>query len=101
MVFPVGAASPIRRVEIEVDDPRALPATANAIATAVESRGFALRLAYEELMPDNEVWVTIPGDDEPCIISCPSKLLADQFLLSASYRSTRQRSASPSPFMIG
>lgn len=101
MVFPVGAASPIKRVEIEIDDPTALPATANAIATAVESWGIALRVAYESLMPDNEVWVTIPGHDEPCIIWCPTKLLAEQFLLSAPYQRPRQQSASPSRFMIG
>lgn len=101
MVFPVGAASPIRRVEIEINDTRTLPATVNAIATAVESRGFALSVAYESLMPENEVWVTIPGNDEPCIICCPSKLLAEQSLLSAPYQRTRQQSGSTSRFMIG
>jgi hypothetical protein len=69
IVFPVGAGSPIRRVEIEINDPKALLAAADALTNAVQMQGFALRVAYEPRMPVNEIWLTFPENDGSCVLT--------------------------------
>lgn len=68
MVFPGNAASPIMRIEIEINDPRSLSATADALANAVQSRGLASRVAYIPRMPMNEIWLTFPENDGSCVL---------------------------------
>jgi hypothetical protein len=69
MVFPADAGSPTTRVEVEISDPSALHATADALADAVQTRGFVLRLAYEPRMPANEIWLTFPENDGSCVLT--------------------------------
>ena len=70
MVFPGGDAPPIRRVEIDIKDPKNVPATADALANALQECGLTLRAAYESGVPVNEIWLTFPqNDDAPAVMS--------------------------------
>jgi hypothetical protein len=64
MVFPGGDAPPIRRVEIDIKDPKNVPATADALANALQKFGLTLRAAYESGIPMNEIWLTFPQNDD-------------------------------------
>ena len=63
IVFPGGDASPIRRVEIEIKDPKNVPPTADALANALQESGLTLRAVYELGIPMNEMWLTFPQND--------------------------------------
>ena len=70
MVFPGGDAPPIKRVEIDIKDPKNVPATADALANALQKCGLTLRAAYESGIPMNEIWLTFPqNDDTPAMMS--------------------------------
>jgi hypothetical protein len=69
MVFLGDTASPIRRIEIEINHPSALLETADALANAVQARGLALRITCEPRMPVNEIWLTFPDNDGSCVLT--------------------------------
>ena len=75
MVFPGGDAPPIGRVEIDIKDPKNLPATADALANALQGYGLTLRVVYESGIPMNEIWLTCPQNDGATALMSLSRYL--------------------------
>lgn len=70
LVFGEGQLKPLRRIQINVEDPTHIPATATGLAKALNERAIEFTAEHDPQVPGNELWV-IFTDRHTAVINIP------------------------------
>jgi hypothetical protein len=70
LVFGEGQLKPLRRIRVNVEDSTHIPATATALAQALNQRAIEFTAEHDPQVPRNELWVTFT-DRDTAVINIP------------------------------
>jgi hypothetical protein len=70
LIFGGGLVEPVRRIRVDVQDPRQIPATATALARALNRSGVDFNAEHDPQVPSSELWITFV-DTQTVVMNIP------------------------------